>query len=189
MYISKPWARLYWTVHTWGNWPVIAWCMSQLVILFSFQGFLRVGVNVCYKRSCNFEGNDEWIGDSTFSDVISLDLSDIVPTTTTTTATSSADIYAQTNATKEEQVSATVNTQISAVVIICSVLMIFTWDKRAERAFASYITKTCLYNFDPLKPHFYIVKLGFTGIYIIFLISAQKHTLWVLVRTASSRRF
>ena len=35
------------------------------------------------------------------------------------------------------------------------------------------ITKTCLYNFDPLKPHFYIVKLRFTGVYIIFLISAQ----------------
>ena len=31
------------------------------------------------------------------------------------------------------------------------------------------ITKTRLYNFDPLKPHFYIVKLGFTGVYIIFL--------------------
>ena len=43
------------------------------------------------------------------------------------------------------------------------------------------ITKTRLYNFDPLKPHFYIVKLGFTGVYIIFLISAQKHRLWVLV--------
>ena len=42
------------------------------------------------------------------------------------------------------------------------------------------ILKTCLYNFDPLKPHFYIVKLGFTGVYIIFLISAQKHRLWVL---------
>ena len=27
------------------------------------------------------------------------------------------------------------------------------------------ITKTCLYNFDPLKPPFYIVKLGFTGIH------------------------
>ena len=40
------------------------------------------------------------------------------------------------------------------------------------------ITKTCLYNFDPLKPHFYIVKLGFTGVYLIFLISAQKHRLW-----------
>ena len=52
-----------------------------------------------------------------------------------------------------------------------------------------FITKTCLYNLDPFKPHFYIVKLGFTGVYIIFLISAQKHRLWVLVRTASSRRF
>ena len=38
----------------------------------------------------------------------------------------------------------------------------------------STITKTYLYNFDPLKPHFYIVKLGFTGVYIIFLISAQN---------------
>ena len=35
-----------------------------------------------------------------------------------------------------------------------------------------FITKTCLYNFDNLKPHFYIVKLGFTGVYNIFLISA-----------------
>ena len=51
------------------------------------------------------------------------------------------------------------------------------------------ITKTYLYNIDPHKPHFYIVKLGFTGVYIIFLISAQKHRLWVLVRTASPRRF
>ena len=37
------------------------------------------------------------------------------------------------------------------------------------------LTKTCLYNFDPLKPHFYIVKLGFTGVnIIIFFISAQN---------------
>ena len=34
--------------------------------------------------------------------------------------------------------------------------------------------ETCLYNVDPHKPHFYIVKLGFTGVYIIFLISAQN---------------
>ena len=34
------------------------------------------------------------------------------------------------------------------------------------------ITKTRLYNFDPLKPHFYTVKQGFIGVYIIFLISA-----------------
>ena len=38
----------------------------------------------------------------------------------------------------------------------------------------SCITKTLLYNFDPLKPHSYIVKLGFTGVYIISLISAQN---------------
>ena len=36
------------------------------------------------------------------------------------------------------------------------------------------ITKTCLYNFDPLKPHFYTVKLGFPGVYNIFRISAQN---------------
>ena len=40
------------------------------------------------------------------------------------------------------------------------------------------ITKTCLYNFDLLGPLFYIVRLGFTGVYIIFLICAQKHRLW-----------
>ena len=36
------------------------------------------------------------------------------------------------------------------------------------------IMKTYLYNFDPLKPLFYIVKLGFTWVYIIFLISVLK---------------
>ena len=46
----------------------------------------------------------------------------------------------------------------------------------------SSITKTYLYNFDTLKPHFYIVKLGFPRVYINFLISAQKHRLWGLVR-------
>ena len=47
-----------------------------------------------------------------------------------------------------------------------------------EKKTKTNTTKTRLYNFDPLKPHFYIVKLGFTGVYIIFLISAQKHRLW-----------
>ena len=40
--------------------------------------------------------------------------------------------------------------------------------------YMAIITKTRLYNVDPLKPHFYIVKLGFTGVYIIFHISAQN---------------
>ena len=31
------------------------------------------------------------------------------------------------------------------------------------------IMKTYLYNFDPLKSHFYIVKLGFTGYTLFFL--------------------
>ena len=41
------------------------------------------------------------------------------------------------------------------------------------------VMETYLYNFDPLKPNSYIVKLGFTGahVYIIFLIFAQKHRL------------
>ena len=38
--------------------------------------------------------------------------------------------------------------------------------------------KTYLYSCDPLKPHFYIAKLGFTGVYIIFLISAQNIDCW-----------
>ena len=36
------------------------------------------------------------------------------------------------------------------------------------------LKKTCRYNFEPLKPHFYIVKLEFTGVYIIFVIFAQN---------------
>ena len=54
------------------------------------------------------------------------------------------------------------------------------------------IRKTCLYNFDPLKPHFYTVKLEFTGVYVILLISAQKHRLWYsleLPRRGSSNEY
>ena len=50
-------------------------------------------------------------------------------------------------------------------------------------------SRNLAYSFDPLKPHFYTVKLGFTGVCINFLISAQRHSLWVLVRAASQRRF
>ena len=45
---------------------------------------------------------------------------------------------------------------------------------------------TCMCNLDPIAAKFYTVKLGFIGIYIIFLISALKQKLWVLVRTATS---
>ena len=33
--------------------------------------------------------------------------------------------------------------------------------------------KTCPYKVDPIKPHFYIVKLGLTGVYSISLLFAQ----------------
>ena len=90
--------------------------------------------------------------------------------------------------------------QIWIPVFVCTFSIIPQWDLFINFLVVSpipvrfaqvtyLITKTYLYNFYPFKPHFYIVKLGFTGLYIIFLISAQKHRLWVLVRTASPRRF
>ena len=36
------------------------------------------------------------------------------------------------------------------------------------------IMKTCLYNFDPLKTHFNIIKLGFTGYTLFFLILLEN---------------
>ena len=53
---------------------------------------------------------------------------------------------------------------------------------------SSLISKTRLYNFDPLNPLLYSKTWVYRGIYYFF-ISALKHRLWVLVRTASSRRF
>ena len=40
------------------------------------------------------------------------------------------------------------------------------------------ITKTYLYNFDPLKPHFYTVKLGFTGVSFFFLFLLRNIDFW-----------
>ena len=37
-----------------------------------------------------------------------------------------------------------------------------------------HITTPCLYNIDSIKPHFYIVKLGFTGVYFIFSYFCSK---------------
>ena len=37
-----------------------------------------------------------------------------------------------------------------------------------------YIRKTCPCNVYPLKPHFYIVKLGFVGVYLFFLFLLQN---------------
>ena len=57
----------------------------------------------------------------------------------------------------------------------CSLLQFFI----VCAAVASYVASV-LSLFVPHVHHenLYIVKLGFTGVYIIFLISAQKHRLW-----------
>ena len=39
----------------------------------------------------------------------------------------------------------------------------------SELSLTFSITKTYLYNFDPLKPHFHIVKLGYT-LFLLFLL-------------------
>ena len=46
------------------------------------------------------------------------------------------------------------------------------------------IMKTCPCNVHPFSPHFYIVKLDFTGVNI-FSYFCSKHRLWGLVRIAS----
>ena len=47
--------------------------------------------------------------------------------------------------------------------------------------------KTYLYKFDPLKPHFYVVKLGFIGVYMYIIMPRHPksggvlcYTLWNL---------
>ena len=52
-----------------------------------------------------------------------------------------------------------------------------------------HIMQMCPCNVYPLTPHFYIEKLGFTGVFVIFSFFALQHKLWVLVSTASLRRF
>ena len=50
------------------------------------------------------------------------------------------------------------------------------------------IMLTYQFNVDPLTPQFYIVKQVYRGIHFV-LTFALKHRLWVLLRTASVRRF
>ena len=35
--------------------------------------------------------------------------------------------------------------------------------------------ETCPYNVEPLKPHFYVLNLGFTGVYMIFFLFLLKN--------------
>ena len=71
----------------------------------------------------------------------------------------------------------TLSNQTSRYIRECIRMVIYS---RATLVAVTSITKTRLYNFDPLKPHFYIVKLGFAGVYIIFLISIFWAEIWKL---------
>ena len=74
----------------------------------------------------------------------------------------------------------TLRSNLTAVPKINTTVSIISFDiyRHTRNRNIGFITKARLYNFDPLKPHFYIVKQGFRGVYIIFLFSAQKHRLW-----------
>ena len=67
-------------------------------------------------------------------------------------------------------ISAKMYTQES--VLQTSFLLMKSLNKAETPFFISHYarTKTRLYTFHLLKPHLYIVKLGFTGVCIIFLI-------------------
>ena len=43
-----------------------------------------------------------------------------------------------------------------------------------KRLIKSHIKKTCPCNVKPLKPMFYIIKLGYAGVYLIFLFVIQN---------------
>ena len=64
-----------------------------------------------------------------------------------------------------------------ATWILTSAFIIFTMQSGNNILFSDHA------NFTSLTPHFYIVKLGFKGVYI-FLMFALKHILWLLFRTA-----
>ena len=60
---------------------------------------------------------------------------------------------------------------MSTAIVLLSILRV---NHQYIIASQTIITKTYVYKFDPHKPHCYIVKLGFTGVYIIFLNSTQN---------------
>ena len=51
---------------------------------------------------------------------------------------------------------------------MCQELDICLYKKQTKKK-QKKTSRARLYSFDPLKPHHYIVKLGFTGVYIILL--------------------
>ena len=68
---------------------------------------------------------------------------------------------------------------VSAVKASPLTFLDVTWQKSGNKY---RIMLTCPCNVDPLTSHFFIVKLRVIGVYLLFLIFALKHRLWVLLR-------
>ena len=60
-------------------------------------------------------------------------------------------------------------TGIFKIIVLTLYVLITTTASDILILYCQSITKTYLYNFDPLKPHFHIVKLGFSGYALFFL--------------------
>ena len=54
-------------------------------------------------------------------------------------------------------------------LLVCDVCSEFFSPSLSARERLHHIMETCPCNVDPLTPHFYILKLGCTGVYNIFL--------------------
>ena len=79
-----------------------------------------------------------------------------------------------------------------SMVVTFSADLLISRDMEKKRAVAAYVNRkgsdepashvsrkhAYIILTLPLKPHFYIVKLGFTGVYIIFSYFCSKHRLW-----------
>ena len=57
-------------------------------------------------------------------------------------------------------------------------LLALVYYRSSEKQVVNGIMLTCPCNVHPLKPHFYIVKFGFTGVYIIFIFLLLNINFW-----------
>ena len=63
---------------------------------------------------------------------------------------------------------------ISLVACTFANLFILSVQSRIGTCLLINIRKTCPCNVYPLKPHFYIAKLGYAGVYLFFLVLLQN---------------
>ena len=65
-----------------------------------------------------------------------------------------------------------INSAVTMAVYV-GIAVYYTIQEQRMVETANLIMKTCPCNKYPLKPHFYIVKLGFSGVYLFFLFCSK----------------